>query len=78
MFLNLSFKMAASFTNVARTVSGQLPQGKIAPRLGLGFGLGLELELGSGGKNFPYKTHCKVSSLFLIWCDRLPIYDNLK
>ena len=52
MFLNLSFKMAASFTNVARTVSGQLPPGKIAPRLGLGFGLGLELELGSGGQKF--------------------------
>ena len=33
-------------------VSGQLPQRKIAPRLGLGFGLGLTLEIVLGD-NFP-------------------------
>ena len=44
-------------------VSGQLPQKKIAPRLGLGFGLGLGLELGLGGQ---FSSGAIVLELFLI------------
>ena len=81
LLLNLSFKMKTSFTNIARATASTRKDFK---SLGIEFlyekkklilnelktSLMLKLSLQNPLESF--------ESLFLIWCERLRIYDNLK
>ena len=87
MLLNASFKMTTSFVNIARTTAStnkcicirnylkSLEIGSLYERESLNLNeLKTSLMLKFSLQNSLQSFEC----LYLIWCERLPIYDNLK
>ena len=85
MFLNPSFKMTTSFTNIARTAATQvnLYTRKDFKSSGIGslyekeFLILNELKTSLMLKFSLQNSLQSFESLFLIWHERLPIYDYL-
>ena len=70
MFLNPSFKMTTSSANVAKLA-------KISNHQDLGLYMKKKLLILNELKA-SLMLKFSLQSLFLIWCERLPIYGNLK
>ena len=80
MFLNPRFKMTTSFANIARTTAStsRLNHQELGLYMKNNFLILNKLKTSLMLKFSLQNSLQSFESLFLIWCERLPTYGNLK